>query len=273
MRGLDLAIFDFDYDLTWTALFITPEGEVLGRHGDKATSSLAGLRFSLEKALEQFDRRKRVKPFERKADRLEDYPAARRFSATACLHCHHVHEFRREQKQLAGTWTRDDFWIYPEANNLGISLDEQFGNRVRTVAAASLAQRAGLRPGDVLETVEQSPIASSADLRYALHRAGREGKLALTWLSSGQRKSAAVALPANWKESDISWRWSLKSLQPTPQVQGDDLTADEKRSLGLQPEQLALRQNAFLSLTAQQAGLRTNDVIVGINGKDLKMTA
>jgi hypothetical protein len=33
MRGLDLALFEFDYDLTWAALMFDSQGNVLGRFG------------------------------------------------------------------------------------------------------------------------------------------------------------------------------------------------------------------------------------------------
>ena len=33
MRGVDLEVFDFDYDLDWYALILTPDEQVIGRFG------------------------------------------------------------------------------------------------------------------------------------------------------------------------------------------------------------------------------------------------
>ena len=57
MRGVDLDLFEFDYDLTWMAFFLNAEGKVYGRFGgrdpDSATKylRLPALRHALEKAL------------------------------------------------------------------------------------------------------------------------------------------------------------------------------------------------------------------------------
>ena len=75
-----------------------------------------------------------------------------------------------------------------------------------------------------------------------------------------------------WKQTDISWRWSLRGLEPSTWVDGDDLSPEEKRQLGLSEKRLAFYQSSFVSTVARQAGIRANDVIVGIDGKRLEMT-
>jgi predicted metalloprotease with PDZ domain len=276
MRGLDLSIFDVDYDLTWNALFLNAQGEMLGRFNQRGDPrpSLKGLRFALESAVKRHNEKSvREKKSANEPGRGEHFPAGQRMSATACIHCHHIYEFRREYKQDKGIWRRDDFWVYPEPANLGLTLDPDQGNRIKAVAAGSLAGKAGLKAGDVLQTIEQSPIASQADVAYALHRASSAGIISLAWDRARVRQSAKVVLHQGWKETDLSWRWSLKSLKPSPQVQGDDLSEAEKKALGLRPEQLAFRQNAFVTRPAQRAGMRAGDVIVGIDGKDFTLTA
>ena len=60
MRGLDLNVFDFDYDLTWFALMLAPDGTVLGRFGGRDADtpgkyhSLKGLRYALDQALARY---------------------------------------------------------------------------------------------------------------------------------------------------------------------------------------------------------------------------
>jgi S1-C subfamily serine protease len=100
---------------------------------------------------------------------VEQYPAAKRLKESACIHCHQVYDFRREAAQAAGTWDRSEVWVYPQPENLGVTLDTEQGNRVQAVAADSPASRLGLRAGDLLRRVNDLPVASIADVRYALH--------------------------------------------------------------------------------------------------------
>ena len=57
MRGVDLNIFDFDYDLTWAAFFLNAKEHIYGRYGGRDAGSadgrlsLAGLRYALRAAL------------------------------------------------------------------------------------------------------------------------------------------------------------------------------------------------------------------------------
>lgn len=274
-------MFDFDHDLTWHALFLTPEGRVLGRFGGRDADtpgkyhSLRGLRYALEQALAQYRRLpaedRAVEP--RRVQRVEDYPGIRRIAPGACVHCHHVPELRREAQQKAGTWKLDDVWVYPEPENIGLTLDPDQGNRVRAVRSGSTAARAGLRPGDVLRTLGRLPIASVADVQYALHRAPARGTLVVAWERGCRHERGTLSLTTGWRTTDVSWRWSLKQLAPAPGVLGDDLDTEEKRALGLTPRALAFRPGPFLSTTARQAGVQSGDVIVGLDGRRPEMTA
>ena len=57
MRGVNLNVFDFDYDLDWAALILTPDETVLGRFGGRDPDdptryrTMPGLRYALEEAL------------------------------------------------------------------------------------------------------------------------------------------------------------------------------------------------------------------------------
>ena len=39
MRGVDLDVFDFDYDLTWMAFFLSADGKVYSRYGGRSPDS------------------------------------------------------------------------------------------------------------------------------------------------------------------------------------------------------------------------------------------
>ena len=63
MRDVNLAKYQFDYDLTWAGLFVSPDGRVLGRYGGRDAESaddkvsLKGLRYAMEAARKAKDRK------------------------------------------------------------------------------------------------------------------------------------------------------------------------------------------------------------------------
>jgi membrane-associated protease RseP (regulator of RpoE activity) len=203
----------------------------------------------------------------------EDYPAADKLPGNACIHCHHVHEFSRDAMQRHGRWSLDEAWIYPQPENLGLTLDLDRGDRIVAVQPKSAAAKAGLRAKDVLRRVNERPIASIADVQYALNKAPKKGELMMAWNNGATEKTAMLPLSPNWRTTDVSWRWSLKSLAPNPSIIGDDLDLDGRKTLGLEPRQLAYRQMNFLTPAARHAGLRANDVIIGIDNQAMTMTA
>jgi hypothetical protein len=278
MRGLDLALFDFDYDLNWQGMFFDGDGHVLGRFGGRDADtpgkhhSLPALRHAMQRILAEYHH-PRLRLGESTPRRPEDYPAAARMAPNACVHCHHVREFQRDEKRRAGTWTAADEWVYPEPASVGLTLDVGRQDRVQAVKPGSAAAKTGLQPGDVLVTVNRLPVASIMDLQHALHRAPARGELPVSWRRQGEVYRGSITLQGGWRKGDISWRWSLKQLPPGPQLHGEDLTPAEKKALGLDAKQLAFRQGNFVPRPAQQAGIRINDVILGVDGRALDMTA
>lgn len=281
MRDVDLGLFDFDYDLTWMAFFLTPDGAVLGRYGGRDADaaegrvSLKGLRYAMDAARQAHQRRQADKVTEKPAYvglHADDYPGVRRFAPTACIHCHQVQELQREALQDRGEWRLDKLWIYPLPENVGLTLEVDRGNVVAAVAPKSAADSAGLRKGDLLQRIDTYSIASFADAQYALHRHASNKPLAVVWQRDGRELTAKLELTDGWRKTDISWRWSLRRLEPSPWVYGDDLTAEEKKALGLGARRLALRQGEFVTAPARQAGIKQNDVIIGVDGKELEMS-
>jgi len=280
MRGVNLNLFDFDYDLTWIGFFLSANEQVYGRYGGRDASSadgqmsLAGLRHAMAMALTTHRRTSNashaIPPSS--VQTVEQYPAAQRRQADACIHCHHVYDFRREALQAAAKWHLDELWVYPLPENVGLTLDVDEGDRVKRVADNSPAAVAGLRTGDRLQTVNGVPTASLADVQYGLQRGPAQGTIPITWIRAGKNHANDLEVPSGWRKTDISWRWSLRGLEPSSWVHGDDLTAEEKRNLGLGERQLAFFQGNFVSIPARQAGIRQNDVIIGVNGKKLDMT-
>jgi hypothetical protein len=279
-RGLDLRTFAFDHDLSWFAFFMTADGEILGRYGGRdlehqgAVRSMQGLKASMEAALARFaERRPAFQAPDGKPDRPEDYPAAEKLGAKGCIHCHHIHEFRRDARQQAGTWKIDDVYVYPWPESLGITLDLDQPNRVVRVETGSVAQKVGLTPDDLLDMVNRRRVFSRADVQDALNHIIGAKEIRIGWRRDRRAMEGNAPLPADWYRTDVSWRWSLKSMLPEPGVSGDDLGDDERKGLGLKPGELAFRQGIFLAPFARQAGVQVNDVILGFEGHPTNVNA
>ncbi len=279
ITGVDLRLFEFDYDLTWAAFFLSPDEKIYGRFGGRDAGgpdgrlSLTGLRHAMLAALDAHQRKDGVTvPRAGKPLLAEDYPAARRLSRGECIHCHQVNEFRREQRKEAGTWRREELWVYPQPENVGLALEVDRGNRVRTVTPGSPADRAGLRAGDTLVQLNELPVASFADAQYALHRAPAQGKVSIAWQRGKEKLSATLELAAGWRKTNLTWRPSLLDILTGITVYGEELTAAEKLKLGLTARRLAFRQQTPVHRHAQEAGVREGDIIIGIDGQSMEMT-
>jgi serine protease Do len=280
MRGVDLDVFEFDYDLTWMAFFLDGNERLLGRFGGRPADdankfhSLDGLSFALAAALE---RHRQVPVVTKQANRtprtVEQYPTINKLGPKACVHCHQTYEFRRDWLQSNQRWSLDEVWVYPLPENIGLTLAAEQQNRVKDVKAKSAAAATGLKAGDLLVEVNRLPVNSFGDLQYALHRAPAQGNISIHWRHEGQAKEGKLALLKDWKQTDLSWRPSLRSLEPASGLHGVDLTTEEKKALGLGPKQLAFRQGNFVTKQARLGGVEINDIIVGIDGKVLEMTA
>ncbi len=277
---MNLQVFDFDYDLVWAGFFVNAEEKIYGRFGGRGAESaeeylsLAGLRYAMQQALAAHQRQPAARPVAAAARSVtvEQYPAAKRVKGNACIHCHQVYDFRREEAQAAGKWRREDPWVYPLPENVGLRLDKDQGDRLKSVLPNSPADHAGLRCGDILKTINNVRVASFADVQFALHRAPARGEIAISWENNGKHVAGVLKLAEGWRQTDLSWRASTRRLGPPPCVHGEDLSIEEKKALGLPAKALAFRQGNFVSTAARQAGIRQNDIILGIDGKALEMT-
>ncbi len=280
MRGVNLDVFRFDYDLTWAGFFLSADEMIYGRFGGRGSGAadeyltLSGLKHAMRAALAAHRKAPKAKlPAEEKPARtVEQYAAAKEMRAGTCIHCHQAYDFRREDLKAAKKWSLEEVWVYPLPQNVGLTLDPDQGDRVKSVLAKSAAERAGLRGGDTFKTLNGVPVASFADAQHALHLAPTSGKVAMTWERDGKERRGELDLADGWRKTDISWRASMWGLEPPSQVSGRDLSAESKKRLGLSEKALALRQGEFRTPAAKAAGLLPGDVIVGVDGKALEMT-
>jgi predicted metalloprotease with PDZ domain len=280
MRGVNLDVFAFDHDLTWAAFFLNADEKVYGRFGGRDAESpdkyltLPGLKHAMRAALAAHAKEPKAKPTAepKPARAVEQYAAAGRLKPSACIHCHQVYDFRREDRQAAKKWSLDEVWVYPLPENVGLTVEPDQGDRIKSVQAKSPAAKLGLRAGDILKEVNGQPVASFADVQHALHLAPASGKVSVAWERDGKEQARELELAPNWRKTDISWRASMWGLEPPACVHGKDLGAEDRKGLGLSEKALAFRQGNFVPPAAEAAGIRQGDIIVGIDDRPLEMT-
>jgi membrane-associated protease RseP (regulator of RpoE activity) len=216
MHDVNLKVFDFDYDLTWWAFVIDPYERIYSRYGSDDNSadrlSVAGLKHTLKACLEEH----KLHPPQ---PRDEPVPVSRPMDLFGvkgkCMHCHQVNEafYKAEKKPKGGMLDLDKVRFLPIPEDIGLTLSIDEENQVLKVAPGSAADKAGIRPGDVLQQVRGTPIRSQGDVMWTLKYAPKEGPLTIVFARAGRQQEATVNLPSGWKNPDLSWRRSARKLK------------------------------------------------------------
>jgi serine protease Do len=278
IQGADLSLFDFDFDCTWYGFFLSADETIYGRYGgrdaksDEGRLSLPGLKYAMQKAL---DRHKsgEVKKVERaKPIRADDFNAAKTRRDKGCIHCHQVNEFRRADAKAAGTWSRDDLWVYPLPENVGLTLDVDRADTVKAVIANSPAAKLGIQPGDTLVTLNGQTVASNADAQYALNKGPKSGTIPIAWKRNTDPMAGELQVAEGWRKTNLTWRSSLLDILPSLPISAEDLTANEKKALGLPEKQAAFRQDKYVHSTLKAIGVKAGDVFVKLDRKPVEGT-
>jgi len=302
-NGMDLATFDFDFDLTSAIVFLNADRTVYGRYGSRATrktegdNTLDGLRKAMQAALDLHKgypkNRKALagkQPAEPEHATPEKHPALKgRYASKleagpklrhSCIHCHVVGEARRaEGRKAAGAWTDELLYPYPMPDVLGVTLDPKEKARVRSVKEGSPGEKAGFRAGDDVLRVGGSPMISIADVQWALHRARAGSTLTAVVSRRGKEVTLKVPLAEGWRRSeDPQWRtstWELRRVGLGGMFL-QEATAKERKAAGLGEGVLALRVQHVGQYAphdvAQKAGFRRGDVLVSVDGSEDRLT-
>ena len=291
MKGVDLSLFQFDYDLNWAGMFINADGVVYARYGTQSTdgpdayNSIAGLKNTMERVLKLHTaypankvqlagKRGTPKPYKTAMEMpgLENKQAYRQTThRNNCIHCHNIHDAENHKLHLEGKLTKEKLWRYPFPENIGLNIDAVDGQRISKVQPNSPATRAGLKTGQRITHANGQPITSIADLQWVLHNLSN-GMETIRLTVAGSSRAHAVRTTPDWKKTDISWRGSLWALHPRIRVYFPTASANEIRRLNLPADQHALKvkwinTGSKEGRAAYSAGLRLNDYVVGIAGK------
>lgn len=293
-NGLDLNLFQYDYDQSWAAMFLNADKTVYARYGTRIQSgpnsdthlTLPSFRKAAERVLElhkgypankaQFASNIGKAPAWRYPEQipgLQDKPKKAAVKQN-CIHCHMVREYQLRAQWEQGKLSETDLYVYPMPNNIGLTIDIDDGLRIKSVKADSFAARAGLAAGDELTHLNAQPLTSLADIQWVLHTIPQKSQLAVKLLRGGETLDKKIDLSGKWKESDIGWRASSwYGLRQGLKV--EPLSAAAKQAQGIPAEGLALAVKGMFGKGApklQKAGLKKDDVIIEVDGKSAPMT-
>lgn len=287
MNGVNLEQFQFEYDLTWMSFFQNAEGRTYVRYGGREDSNpeshlnkqslLRVMRQALQLHRDGAIRPdNRYEPVAKSVRTPEDIPPMNKMLAPrkeSCIHCHDVKVAQLLHARDQGTLRKDMVFTYPSPSNLGIVVDPVIHNQIRHVESDSPAATAGLQVGDWITSLDGQPVLSFADMTRVLELTPDTGTLRVGLLRNKVESAVELKLPSGWRTSDDpSWRQSTGVVGPNAGLWGVAATDDERRKLGLEKGDLAIRVTYMHKPWSKNAGLQLNDFILSINGKTTDMT-
>ncbi|MCX6856321.1 MAG: Trx7/PDZ domain-containing (seleno)protein [Verrucomicrobia bacterium] len=294
-NALDLTKLQFDYDLSFSTLFFNGDGTTYGRYGswshqkNSADTTITGYKRALEAALkihagypankaQLAGKQPGSVPYVNPTaipKLAEKYTRDLNWDGKvvqSCIHCHMIGDAMRasyrDQKQPVPLE-----WIYPmpAPQTVGMTLMADQIATLSDVIAGSVADKAGLKNGDQLVSINAEPLVSTADVSWALHRSGDEASLSLDVLRAGVGVSLKMDLPKGWRyEADNSGRvsaWSMRAMA----AGGMNLVAlneEERKQRGLSRDGMALWVKGLgmygPHATAKKAGFQKDDVLLQV---------
>jgi hypothetical protein len=302
-NGLDLSLFQFDYDQSFHALFLNADKTIYGRFGTRSARpedqdmTMKGLRQSMLAALElhkgypankEVLAGKQSRPVEiRVPEELPGlkgkYPKQLDYEGklvASCIHCHQIRDSQRETYRTANKpMPAEVLFPYPLPDVLGLTIDPDQPVMVKRVAEGSIADKSAIRSGDRIVSLQRQPLISTADLQWVLHTAPASGELAAEISRDGRMEKVAIALPAGWRQQcDISFRattWELRRMA-TGGLLLEDLPGEDRVKQGLKADAMGLRVKHVgeydAHAAAKRAGFKKNDLIIAVDGHTERMT-
>ncbi|KAF0246639.1 MAG: PDZ/DHR/GLGF domain-containing [Planctomycetota bacterium] len=284
MRGVDTAVFNFDFDLSWAGFFLNADLTVYGRYGTRRDGgdsqySTSALKEAMTKALAIHKaypaNRPSLAPKNIKASNLgkmpEQMPAIEvQFRnpdiPRNCIHCHHVWKGVRRSRMADKKPMPDNLlWVYPMPDTIGVTIDVADGAKIASVAAGTPAAKAGAQAGDVVLSINGAPMFSIADFQFVLQNSPDQATLKVEVQRGTETKVLSIAISGDWrKAADFTWRTSCGDLRLGMQM--ESLNDGERKAAGLRAGGIKVK-NAWPKGPAGMAGFQAGDVIVALNGQ------
>jgi hypothetical protein len=300
-NGLDLSLFQFDYDQSFAAFLLNADGTIYGRFGTRSHQtvwdddvSIEGFGQALAGALELHKAHPANKAeLAAKRGPAPEFASPEKYPALAgkyeprikqgqgvvqsCIHCHQIGDAQRQLFRERNQSIPDNvLFSYPHPKMLGLILDPRTRATVRKVESGSIAAEAGFREGDEIKKLGEQPLLSIADVQWVLHQADPAGaELAADVLRDGKPVKLALRLPSGWrKREDLSWRastWELRRMALGGMVVRA-LSPAERREAGLDEKGMALAVKHVGQYephgNAKKAGVQQGDIVVSFDGRE-----
>lgn len=299
-NSLDLSLFQFDYDLSFSVIFLNADRTIYGRYGswehqqDSQNRATASLRAALDRVLSLHSSYpgNRASLAGKKGDPMAyrtpvDLPEIKKMAkygpeldwngkvVGSCVHCHQIGDAVRQEIRSSGaaiplSW----LFPYPTAGSLGMTLAEDPVTGVSAVEDDGISSRGGLKAGDEILALDGQPLVSVADLSWVLHRFPDAGVLPVRVSRGGASLDLKMELPQGWRAKGPSngkrvGYWPMRAMA-FGGMKLESLDEAARAGRGIAGGALALEAlhvgEYGKHAAAKNAGFRKGDVIVEIDG-------
>jgi serine protease Do len=240
-NGLDLSLFQYDYDQSFACFLLNADGTIYGRFGTRSHRtnwlgdvSIEGLAKALQGGLNLHSEYPKNKdslagkrgpapefPVPEKFPSLGKYTAKLNYEGNVvptCIHCHQVGDAIKSYYRAKKAPMPDQvLFPYPHPKSQGLILDPKDKATVKEVRPGTPAEKAGFKAGDQIQSLDGQSLLSLADVQWVLHRASGNGaKIKAEVLRSGKPIDLTLTLEKAWREADdLTWRsssWGLRRM-------------------------------------------------------------
>ena len=144
-------------------------------------------------------------------------------------------------------------------------LDSPSGALISSVAPGSAAEKAGLRPGDVVLSLNGKPIERSGDLAAMVGESRPGDRVALEVVRQGQRQQMSAVLAELPTSTETAVQQAPERSESRLGVAVRPLAPEERQATRLDTGLVV----EDVSGAAQRAGIEPGDVILSVNGKSV----
>ena len=300
-NGLDLSLFQFDYDQSFAVFFLNADKTIYCRYGTRSHRtnwsddvSIEGLGKAMEGVLElhkQFpsnrDLLKAKTGFRPLFPTPEQFPLLKdKYSSRidyegkvvqSCIHCHQIGDAIRQEtrRNMKNGFPDEVLFPYPHPKTFGIIIDPSSSGIIKEIVASSLADKAGFKKSDKILRMNSQPILSIADVQWVLNSiSGRGGKVDFLLQRGKENIALSMELENGWRvQEDISWRvstWGLRRMVLGGMVL-ENIPQEEKVKQAGQKNETQLRVKHVGQFgphaAAKNAGFQQGDFVLSFDGK------
>src|SRR5712672_3526811 len=138
------------------------------------------------------------------------------------------------------------------------------GARVESVEESSPAAKSGLRRGDLVVSIDHSPVRDADELRFLLHDVPLGARVALGVQRGGAKLDLSLTA------APLTPERAMASFQNATGLKLSEVAPAEARSAGIEaPRGLVAVDQVQRGSLAQRGGLRRGDIVVAVNSAEV----